>query len=336
MTNNPFDYPVDACDVPAVRRKSLTEYRLFRGKCLDYLRGDSPTSVMNQVRELAWHTAVFRTLNEARRLDADRPVNGALWELTTAGFVNLMTLGIRRLVDADPRTDSLWNVVAQVEKRPELLTREKFVCYDGLPFDVAMAHARHAATLDMTQGYWVGSMSTKGPLAWATAEMLHKGFDALSGWPSSRRRLDTIDVSVLANLKAALQSPCIEAVCTLADKRMAHAERLPESAAALPAVTFDDVDQALCTLVRVANFLCSRFFYDVAFASVVPTPQFDVLEALDQPWVSSVHLPALHRHWQRISDTMGEWAVQTADGFLPPRPTPSGDASSARTGDEGA
>jgi len=56
---------------------------------------------MNQVQELAWHTATFRTLNEARRIEPDRAVNGAMWELMIAGYANLMTLGIRGLVDKD-------------------------------------------------------------------------------------------------------------------------------------------------------------------------------------------------------------------------------------------
>lgn len=64
-----YDYEVEQCDVPEVRRKSLAEYRVFRQRCLDYMRGERPTSVMNQVHDLAWHTAVFRTLNEARRLE---------------------------------------------------------------------------------------------------------------------------------------------------------------------------------------------------------------------------------------------------------------------------
>jgi hypothetical protein len=56
------------------------------------MRGTADTSVMNQVHDHAWHTAVFRTLNEARRIEPDRPVSGALWELTTAGYASLMTL----------------------------------------------------------------------------------------------------------------------------------------------------------------------------------------------------------------------------------------------------
>ncbi len=106
-----YRYSLEDCDVPEVRRAALGEYRIFRRKCLEYIRGAADTSVMNQVHDLAWHTVVFRTLNEARRLEPERLVNGALWELTTAGYASLMSLGIRKLVDRNSRTDSLWNVV---------------------------------------------------------------------------------------------------------------------------------------------------------------------------------------------------------------------------------
>jgi hypothetical protein len=49
-----YEYALEQCDVPAVRLPVLAEYRLFRRKCLEYLRGDAPTSVMNQVHGLAW------------------------------------------------------------------------------------------------------------------------------------------------------------------------------------------------------------------------------------------------------------------------------------------
>ena len=62
-----YDFPIDQCDVPVVRHAALGEYRTFRSKCLEYINGDALTSVMNQVHDLAWHTAVFRTLNEGHR-----------------------------------------------------------------------------------------------------------------------------------------------------------------------------------------------------------------------------------------------------------------------------
>jgi hypothetical protein len=57
-----------------------------------------------------------------------------MWELLSAGYATIVTIGIRRLVDRDELTDSLWNVLNALEKRPELLRRENYVCYDGVPY----------------------------------------------------------------------------------------------------------------------------------------------------------------------------------------------------------
>lgn len=317
MSISDYEYPLEQCDVPEVRRASLAEYRIFRRKCLEYLNGEADTSVQNQVYDLAWHTAVFKTLNEARRLEHDRAVNGAMWELIVAGYASLMTLGIRRLVDRHPGVDSVWNVVVEIEKRPELLTREKFVCYDGLPYDYEASHGRFVSSLDMSSGSHPRWVPTKGPDAWGTSEALHRTFDDLCGRPSRRKRTDTIEISLLHVLKAKLSSSAVKAVCTLADKRMAHAERLADKPHLLPRVTYDLIDEALETIVRVANFLSSHFFYDATFGSVVAIPQFDVLDALDQPWVTTDKIPALHRHWREISDSMDRWAYDTDHGFLP-------------------
>jgi hypothetical protein len=281
------------------------------------MRGVADTSVMNQVHDLAWHTAVFRTLNEARRLEPKRMINGALWELTTAGYASLMSLGIRKLVDKDRRTDSLRNVVALVERRPELLTREKFVCYDGLPYDYEAVWKDHKASLDIQNGVHVGWLPTTGPKAWAMSEMLHKTFDKLSGASATmRKREDEIQPSVLTAVKEGLSHPAIKTVCTLADRRVAHAERLSESSDAIPTATYNDIDQALQQIVKVANFLSTSFFYDAAFGSVVPTPQFDVLEALDQPWITTENIPALRKHWRELSDSMDTWAQGASEEFL--------------------
>jgi hypothetical protein len=316
-----YDYPVEQCDVPEVRRAALVEYRTFRRKCLEYMRGTAETSVMNQVHDLAWHTAVFRTLNEARRIEFDRPVNGAFWELTTAGYASLMALGIRKLVDKDPRTDSVWNVIAMVERRPELLTREKFICYDGLPFDYQAVQRKYIESLDVSGGVHVEWLPTKGPDAWGMSEIMHKAFDRLSGNSQKRKRTDTIQMSILITLRDRLSHPAIEKVRTMADRRVAHAERISEGSGAVPIATYNDIDEALKQIVYVANFLSSSFFYDAAFGSVVPAPQFDVLEALDQPWITTDNLPRLHRYWHELCKSMDAWANAAHDEFLPANAT---------------
>lgn len=326
MTIADYEYTAEQCDVPKVRHAVLQEYRQFRRRCLEYLRGAADTSVMNQVHDLAWHTAVFRTLNEARRIEVDRRVNGAMWELLTAGYANLMTLGIRRLVDRDPRTDSVWNVIAQIEKRPELLRRETFVCHDGLPYDYEAARRKYFSSLNMSKGGHVGWLATKGPEAWSTSQLLHESFDAIAGYPAKRKRLDRVQPSIIMKLKAKLAEETVEAVCTMADRRIAHAERIAEDSSAVPVVTYNTIDSALEIVVRVANFLSANFFNDTAFGSIVPVPQFNVLEDLDQPWVTTDNLPALHAHWDQISNIMAKWAYDTDAGFLPPNPSEQSDS----------
>lgn len=314
-----YEYTLEQCDVPAVRRNALKEYRAFRRRCLEFLRGDNDTSVMNQVHGLAWHTAVFRTLNEARRIEPQRTVNGAMWELVSEGYASLMTLGIRRLVDRDTRTDSVWNVIAHVEKHPGMLRRENFVCYDGLPYDYKAVFERQvtSGSFGTGQARW---LPTKGSEAWATSKLLHQAFDSIAGYPARRGRLDKVQPTVIATLKAHLEHDSIRAVCTMANKIVAHAERLAEDSDAVPTVTYDMIDQALENIIQVASFLSSHFFYDAAFGSVVPVPQFDVLEALDQPWVTAENLPALHKHWDELSDMMEKW-TDTGGIFLPERPS---------------
>jgi hypothetical protein len=106
----------------------------------------------------------------------------------------------------------------------------------------------------------------------------------------------------------------------LADRRIAHAERLSEPSEPIPTATYNDVDQALQQIVRMANFLSTSFFYDAAFGSVVPTPQFDVLEALDQPWITTENLPVLHKYWDELSESMDAWANGASDDDFLPKP----------------
>lgn len=321
MTVEEYDYTVEECDVPKVRWGSLREYRAFRRKCLEYLRGPSDTSVARQVHDLAWHTAVFRTLNEARRIESDRAVNAALWDLTTAGYTSLMTLGIRKLVDRNPKTDSVWNVIATVERRPEMLTREKFICYDGLPYDYEAVHHRYIASLGSSVSGRPRWLPTTGPEAWGMSQMMHEAFDKLAGNPAKRKRGDTIHPSILATLKERLSHPAIEKVRTMANRRIAHAERISRSSEPVPITTYNDVDAALEQIVRITNFLSSYFFYDAAFGAIVPTPQFTVLEGLDQPWVTSENIQRLHEYWNEISAVMDQWADVSVDEFLPRRPS---------------
>lgn len=312
MSEITYRYPVSDCDVDEGCKRKIVAYREFRLTCLERIRGDSETSIASQVHDLAWHTAVFKTLNEARRLEEDRDVNGPMWHLIVTGYANIMTLGIRKLVDHNTKTGSLWNLIDRIEKRPDLLTRELYICHDAVPYDYEAVRQRLKP-----QGYvpspnvqWISSF---GPDAWATSQRMHKSFDAICGNPQLRKRADRIDMTHITKLKQALRSNCIERVKTLASKRMAHAERLSEHADAIPVVTYEEVDEALKIIVSVTNWISTHVFFDNAFGTVLATPDFDPMEYLDEPWVTSQNVPGLEQHWREISKTMEDWA--DADPF---------------------
>jgi len=207
-----------------------------------------------------------------------------------------------------------------IERRPELLRREHFVCYDGLPFDAQAAYERHlrSTTIEPNRVTW---LPTSGPEAWGTSQMLHGAFDALAGFPAKRKRLDTVQPEVLEKLKAHLAHEAIAAVCEPADRSMAHAEQITSNDKPVANVTLETVDTALKNIVQVASFISTDFFSDAAFGSVVPVPQFDVLEHLDAPWVDAAHLPALHEHWHAVSDRLADWTDNLDEHFLPRRPS---------------
>ena len=319
MTKPNYEYRVKQCDVPEVRHASLREYRKHRRKCMEYLWGNSDTSIVCQIQDLAWYTAVFRTLNEARRLEPAKSVNGAFWELTSVGYAHLMALGIRKLVDKDSRTNSVCSLISQIERRPELLTREMFICYDGLPYDWQKVQMEYIASLEYRNGGQARWVPNSGPKAYEVSRMMHNTFDRLCGNPKKPNRRDTIDTLILKQLKEALLHPAIKKVCNFANKRMAHAERPSKSANPVSTTTYEDIDNALKQIVLIVNFLSTSFFYDTAFGSIVPIPQFDVLEGLDQPWISTENVENLRHYWNKISETIDGWTYNEGNELLLPQ-----------------
>lgn len=163
---------------------------------------------------------------------------------------------------------------------------------------------------------FVGSSPTIGPEAWSMSQRMHEQFDKLTGNPGRRDRADILQRSIVSVLRDRLSNPCIHRIVTMVDKRVAHSERVA-SAAAVPVATYKDIDDALRTIVRVANFMTSMFFFQHAFGAVVAHPQFDVLSGLNMPWAGRDTFQALRQHWDDNAKAMRDWAYDVDRGFLP-------------------
>lgn len=317
-----YKYTLEQCDVAAERRAQLKEYRAFRAKCIEMLRGKGAASVTTQMHDLAWDTAVFQTLNEARRLEPGRQVNGPMWGLLTNGYVSRMVLGIRRLVDPDETTTGLGSILAKIRKKHVLLTRENYVCHDGLPFDPAPARDKFYDSKRLEMGrhtaFWLES---EGPGSFATSERAHEDFDMLcDASPSTGTRDERLSLEVLDRLEAALKSDEIKRVRRLANKRFAHSEHLKPASEARLTITFNDLEEALRQIAVVANFVSANIFFDAMFGSLVPVSREDQLGGLDLPWVATENLPALAEHWSALEERLNQWAYDAGREFYPARP----------------
>jgi hypothetical protein len=308
-----YTYPVEQCDIPHTRRNSLMEYRKLRETCLRDLRGPSSNPIYQQINYLAWHTATFHTLQEARRIEPHQSFSQELWKLVVDGYATVMSVGIRRLVDTQADSISINKVIKKVKNAAQnnkLITRENFICHDGLPYDYRASLERyrqaHGGTIP------IGFHPTEGPEAWSRSETLHHLFNRLSGHPSPEKRTDVIHSSVITKLEDELKHPAIGKICTFTNKQIAHVADLE----ILYVPTYEEAMTALKILCTVSNFITSTIFYDLSMGTVVPNTQKVPFEGLDQPWVASENIHLLRNRWEDLCNSMNSWTKDNTNQFL--------------------
>ncbi len=261
MTKADYEYQIEACDV--LDKERVKQLREKRKEWISWLRGNDPHSIWRQITSLLWDDVLFRTVNDLRRHAAENPsakvgFNGPVLRLFDVGFITTQVTTIRRLTDRQPKDPtkgviSLRRLVADIRVHRELLTREVYVAYDGLPYDPAPVQSawieKKAKDGTLEQVEW---LETTGPNAWATSDMIHKNFDKLvkAATPVSRSRTDLISLDWFDWLDERLD------VCNdirkFTDKFVAHAAE-PSSRSGLTAA------QTGVTLDRLA--LCHKAIY---------------------------------------------------------------------------
>jgi hypothetical protein len=300
----PFRYPLDACDVHD--RMSLAAYRACRLRWLDWLSGDAHNSINRQLYGLMWDDAAFRALNLARRFATKEHPTAAVAPLLAGlidqGFVATQILAISRLVDHRKDVISLRRLLDDIEAHAHLITRENYVCHDGLPFD-------HETPT------WPDPMEF--------SPMAHAKFDEVAGTKGSpRTRFDRFGPEVFAGIRALLAAPEIEHVITLRHKFVAHAADANSRAkkgVERHGLTLNQLEAAQKALVQAAQ----RIELDLLWGSsrgVVPIPHDDQLAHLDAPVVPAARIKELHRWWHEHSKSREAW---TKHAWPKPQPIPS-------------
>ena len=230
--NKRFDYhySIDQCDILDKRKGEA--FRQKRLQWMEWLSGEDPLSISRQVYSMLWDYALFLTVNELRKIAATEPenavgFNGPVIRLFDAGFATTQATTIRRLIEK-PKRDPKWAVISlrrvlkDIEQNLDLITRENYVCYDGLPYDYDSVHQKWLSSLHMTNsGAHGGVLPTQGPEAWPMAERVRKNFDILAQVnPKNRSRENCIKIEVLEHLEDEIKK--CENIKKYVDKFIAH------------------------------------------------------------------------------------------------------------------
>ena len=161
----PYEFPIGHCDVQD--RKALARYRGKRIKWLAWLEGDPDNSIVSQLHGMMWSDATFRALNKARGYASQQSPTGAvaplLAEFLDQGFVATQVLAITRLIDKGSEVVSLWRLLDDIAENPNLITREIFVCFDGLPYDARAAETAYWAKHGRPKTSASVGLPTSGP-----------------------------------------------------------------------------------------------------------------------------------------------------------------------------
>lgn len=298
--------------IDVVNQSKLIAYCAFRERSLQQLKTDPVHNVYSQIVAMIDRDRTWRLINQTRGLARERKAtdpewrsaaqNGMLADFMDAGHVAMQTLAIRRLLEekqSNPRGQiiSLRRVVAAVKGNRSLITRENFVCHDGLPYDPAPGAARAltAAAEKPDEMHWI---ATKGREGWDMAETLHEAFDTLSGVSRDRRsRDDLIRVAYFDELEAQFEDPGFAALEAYANKFVAHSadERSREAAGGDIDVTIERIATCHAAIIKVFHALIADVF-QVATHSPVAY-RSDPFHNLDQAWVATDQLTELRQWW---------------------------------------
>lgn len=182
---------VDQCDV--LDRKRLKEYRDERYEWLSWyeLRIGEPNTIQQQLfsmmfLDLAYRVSARQSTQQGLAFAAQ---SGLLAHFLDQGYVATQVLAIRRLLDGRKDVFSLRRLLDDLTNHRKLITRENYVCHDGLPFDSEAWQLQAQGVEAQIWGIQAPSLHK-----FFASRLRHEMFDRLSGvTPDARQREDLIN-----------------------------------------------------------------------------------------------------------------------------------------------
>ena len=269
----------------------------------EWLLGDDIHSIKKQILAMIWDSAVFQSVNEARRYapvdENDNPkLNGTLHGFIDHCFFQTQALAIRRLLDKGPAIGekavcSLYRLVRDMETNRALLTRQKILAALEYPYEYEEAFERDRESNGMKYFH---------------AKSVHKNIDFLAGVsPNQRSPVDTVHAAIFAWLKARLDG--CEDIYTYVNKFVAH-PATPDSRAAIGAdeirITLGRLFETHQIICQTAQFIGITLFYH-DFGNFLVSCTYDQFEHFEKPWATDDTLAKLRDFWHQYENATETW-----------------------------
>lgn len=297
-------------------KKKLVEWR-------EWMDGPDPHNIKRQIWRMIWDDAVYRMINECRRLapptlDGGVQLNGPIHSFIDNCHFRLQSLAIRRLMDTGTDVISLRRLLQDIKANASIVTRGSFFEAEGLTYDsnaakgVAEQDRRRRfekaySSSGGTGAYWLDSDLEN---AWRWSEEAHKDFDRFSGTTVSARSVsDSLRPEFIDALLSELD--ICKGVYKYVNKMIAHASdpasrnRLAEKEISLSLARIEECEKAIC---RVTSFV-SVHLVPGAQLTALAVPQFDQFQYIEKPWINEEDVSKLRALWAHFDQQTHEWTA---------------------------
>lgn len=280
-----YQYSISDCKVS--NKTDLARYRAKRTEWVNWLEDDEHHAIWQVLTQMVWNEVAFKTLAGIADADDDSVLNNTLIRNAVLyGHVAMQVLAIRRLTDMSKGVLSLSKLLLDIRSNRQLLTRENYVSFDGLPYDYAIVEEEHYRT----RGFGATWLETTGPRAFGSARRAHEQFDRLSGVsPDRRKRDDQLPTKLTHTIEGWIVECGANDIANWSHKYLAHAGSLASrQAIAGYGVTGVKIDTAIKGLARAAEAVSAYLLYSSGrMNALMATAQFDQFERLENPALAS-------------------------------------------------
>ncbi|NUY01434.1 hypothetical protein [Paraburkholderia youngii] len=113
---------------------------------------------------------------------------------------------------------------------------------------------------------------------------------------------------LLERLLRELESPEITRTKRFVNKFAAHADNKAREDDPKPRPTVNDIESSLRILAQLYQFVIGPLLYDRS-GTLVPTPQYDQIRSLDEPFVRTQQLDDARAVWKEEAACMDAWVA---------------------------